>query len=262
MEFRHCRILAIFNVSMAIMNVLIQFIPFSTPMTDSTSHIATPGSTDCNTELSLPKWVTGTPQDFATEMRIGSAGLTDKTNGGHLFQFLYQPNLSRLVKQTLADPDKPVKRIRMMEFGLGCAPGGGMIGNTPGGSTLGWRHLFDQVTDIVFELHIFEYDKECALKWQKAHPYTVDGLHTGDASSEEDLLRAYNDAGGMPFDIMIDDASHINWHQIKTLDFMLPKIAMGGFYVVEDIPSACRDYTVSGYHSFAAYILHSILFQI
>jgi len=32
-----------------------------------------------------------------------------------------------------------------------------------------------------------------------------------------------------------DDASHINWHQIKTLDIMLSKVAEGGFYVVEDI---------------------------
>lgn len=129
-----------------------------------------------------------------------------------------------------------------MEFGLGCSPSGGMIRNTPGGSALAWRHLFNQVNDITFELHVFEFDKECALKWQKDHPYTADGVHTGDSSSEKDLLKAYTDAGGIPFDVMIDDASHINWHQIKTMDYMLPKITEGGFYVVEDTPSACRDW--------------------
>lgn len=51
------------------------------------------------------------------------------------------------------------------------SPGGGMISNTPGGSALGWRHLFNQVDGIIFELHIFEYDEECALKWQKEHPH-------------------------------------------------------------------------------------------
>ena len=83
------------------------------------------------------------------------------------------------------------------------------------------------------------------IKMAEGTPTTVDGLHIGDASSEKDLLRAYNDAGGIPFDVMIDDASHINWHMIKTLDYMLPKVEIGGFYVVEDIPTACRDYKVS-----------------
>lgn len=245
---RYCRILAIFNVSMVLMMISIQYM--GSPI-DSTSRTSTYRALDVAADKidrnnkTLPKWVTGTPEDFAIEMHVGSTGLTDKTNNGHKFQWLYQPNLSRLIKQKLSDSTVPIKKIRLLEFGLGCAPGGGMIRNTPGGSALGWRHLFDQVSDIIFELHIFEYDKECALKWQKEHPHTVDGLHIGDASSEHDLLRAYNDAGGIPFDVMIDDASHINWHMIKTLDYMLPKIAIGGFYVVEDIPTACRDYKVS-----------------
>lgn len=246
-QYRHCRILAIFNVSMVLMMISIQYMdsPCSIIPIDNIS-LPQSSTTESNNNTSLPKWVTGVPQDFATEMLIGSTGLTDKTNNGHKFQWLYQPNLSRLIKQKLSNPDKSsVKKIRLLEFGLGCAPGGGMIRNTPGGSALGWRHLFNQVDGIIFELHIFEYDEECALKWQKEHPHTVDGLHIGDASSEKDLLRAYNDAGGIPFDVMIDDASHINWHMIKTLDYMLPKVEIGGFYVVEDIPTACRDYKVS-----------------
>ena len=60
-------------------------------------------------------------------------------------------------------------------------------------------------------------------------------LEFGDASSEEDLERAYKEARGTPFDVVIDNASHINWHQIRMLDFMLPHLAPDGLYFVEDI---------------------------
>mmetsp|Transcript_25317 Transcript_25317/g.60188 ORF Transcript_25317/g.60188 Transcript_25317/m.60188 type:complete len:378 (+) Transcript_25317:343-1476(+) len=188
----------------------------------------------------LPTWVTrGTPNDFAIEMRKGSGGLTDKVDRVHLFQFLYQPNFARMAMAKLLSK---LPKIRLLEFGLGCAPGGGMIRGTPGGSALGWKHLFDQVPGLEFELHIFEYDKDCAEKWEKANPNIAKMVHIGDASSEEDLKRAYDDAGGTMFDVIIDDASNINWHQIKTLDEMLPRLATNGFYIVEDIISSCTDW--------------------
>ncbi|KAL7554275.1 hypothetical protein ACHAWF_017719 [Thalassiosira exigua] len=198
---------------------------------------------------SLPKWVTGTPEDFAFEMTKGSRGLTDKVDERHLFQYIYQPNLARLIRKKL-DAAKSLShspltaakpKIRMLEFGLGCAPGGGMIRGSPGGSAFGWRHLFDQVEGIDFELYIFELDRDCMLKWHNANPNIAE-IHIGDATSEKDLMRAFEKSGGIPFDVIIDDASHINWHQIKTLDFMLPKVALGGLYMVEDIQSSCRDW--------------------
>lgn len=155
----------------------------------------------------LPTWITGTPNDFAIEMRKGSGGLTDKVDRGHLFQFLYQPNFARMVRAKLLSNSR---KIRLLEFGLGCAPGGGMIRNTPGGSALGWKHLFDQVPGLEFELHIFEYDKNCAEKWDKENPNIAKMVHIGDASSEDDLKRAYDDAGGELFDVIIDDASHVS----------------------------------------------------
>lgn len=189
----------------------------------------------------LPKWVTGHQQDFAVEMIKGSGGLTDKVNHRHLFQYIYQPSLSRLVREKLSSSD-PVKTIRLLEFGLGCHPSGGMINGKPGGSAFGWRHLFGPIGDVAFELYIFEFDEACAKKWLAENPHTVDKLLIGDASSEADLQRAYDEAGGKPFDVVIDDASHINWHQIKTLDVMLPRVAAGGFYVVEDIQGSCHGY--------------------
>lgn len=187
---------------------------------------------------SLPKWITGTPWDFGSQMIMGSKGLTDKVDRRHLFQYIYQPNLVRLIRQKLSSSSSSNK-VRMLEIGLGCSPEGGMIHGTPGGSALGWRHLFDQIEGLDFEMHVFEFDKECILKWDKENPNIASKVHVGDASSDEDLSRAYQESGGEPFDVIIDDASHINWHQIKTLDFMLSKVAQDGFYVVEDIGSSC-----------------------
>lgn len=193
-------------------------------------------------ETSLPKWVVGGPQYFAREMKIGSRGLTDKVNFRHLFQYIYQPSLARLVQEKL---DTPSPKLRLMEIGLGCAPSGGMISGRPGGSAFGWRHLFNQIPDLEFELHIFEFDENCLTKWHNENPWVANKVYAGDASSEKDLDRAYAESGGEPFDVIIDDASHINWHQIKTLDIMLPRVAVGGIFVMEDIQSACHGWTAN-----------------
>jgi len=190
----------------------------------------------------LPKWVTGTPHDFALEMKKGSKGLTDKVNHRHLFQYIYQPNLARLVVDKMSSSSR---KIRMLEIGFGCAPSGGMIGGQPGGSAFGWRYLFDQVVDIEFELYVFELDEKCVTNWYERNPAIAKQVFAGDASSGEDLNRAYEEFGGSPFDVIIDDASHINWHQIKTLDTMLPRVDVGSFFVMEDIQSACHGWTVS-----------------
>lgn len=162
------------------------------------------------------------------------------------FQYAYQPYLAKMVKQKFTDHDcstntKP--KLKMLEIGLGCHKSGGMKRGTPGGSGLGWRHMFDSFKDhLDFELHIMEFDSACALKWGEKHKGTA-VIHTGDASSEVDLMRVVQESGGShDFDMIIDDASHINWHMIKTLEIMMPQVKMGGAYVVEDIFSSCRSW--------------------
>lgn len=149
-----------------------------------------------------------------------------------------------MVKQKLSKHDCSVKpKLKMLEIGLGCHKSGGMKRNTPGGSALGWRHMFHSLKDhLDFELHIMEFDSACALKWGAEHNETAI-IHTGDASSKDDLERVVNETGaGYDFDMIIDDASHINWHMIKTMEIMMPHVKLGGSYVVEDIFSSCRDW--------------------
>jgi hypothetical protein len=184
----------------------------------------------------LPPWVLDiTPETFKREMETGSAGLTDKTTMHH-YHHIYHRYLSTMTMRTCAH-DHP-KTIRMLEIGLGCSPGGGMILGQPGGSTRAWRHLFTS-SEFKLDLHVMEFDAECANKWAKQFE-GVAVVHTGDASVSTDLDRVVRESGGQPFDVIIDDASHLNEHQIKTFEAMIGHVKQGGVYIIEDIFSSCR----------------------
>ena len=41
-------------------------------------------------------------------------------------------------------------------------------------------------------------------------------------------------------DVIIDDASHINWHQIQAFELLFPCLRPGGVYIVEDVDSSYK----------------------
>jgi hypothetical protein len=197
----------------------------------------------------LPNWVNENPSYLAQEMMNASMGLTDKVDTvNHAYQYMYFSYMSSMVRERYCsgisngiDQTSRKPKIRMLEIGLGCSPLGGMIRGEPGGSALGWLHLFGSRKED-FQLHILELDEDCARKWESAHK-GIAIVHVGDASSEIDLHRLTKDASSngelSPFDIIIDDGSHINRHQIKTLEILISALRPGGFYVIEDIHSSC-----------------------
>ena len=68
---------------------------------------------------------------------------------------------------------------------------------------------------IKLQLYIMEFDGSCAQKWQAefgAHAARV-SVHIGDQNSNDELDRMYRDAGARPFDMIIDDGSHISVRQ-------------------------------------------------
>ena len=75
-----------------------------------------------------------------------------------------------------------------------------------------------------------EWDKACSKKWGMSHIPAVEQtrLHTGDQNSTLDLDRVLAESGGRPFDLIIDDGSHINEHMINTLRHMIPHVVPGG----------------------------------
>jgi hypothetical protein len=56
----------------------------------------------------------------------------------------------------------------------------------------------------------------------------------GDMSSREDLSQLFSFG---PFDIVIDDASHVSAHQQIALACLFPHVVPGGFYFIEDLHS-------------------------
>jgi hypothetical protein len=66
------------------------------------------------------------------------------------------------------------------------------------------------------------------------------GCHYADQGSRQSLLAAVAAAGGGPFDLIIDDGSHEDAHQIVTAETLMPLLAPGGAFVIEDIDIDCR----------------------
>jgi hypothetical protein len=247
----HCVVLLAFFFSTI---SLFQFATYIVPCSSLTpSEIS---MKEIRYECTLPVWINRNPAYMAVLMMNASMGLTDKVDTiHHEYQFLYFPYISSMIRDRYCDARNDGNsdtvnsssrrpKIRMLEIGLGCAPTGGMIRGQPGGSALAWRHIFGNKIDD-FELHVMEFDSSCAEKWAALNE-GIAIVHYGDASSEVDLKRVVaassRDGDPTPFDIIIDDASHINWHQIKTIETLIPSLRPGGFYVIEDIHSACLDW--------------------
>eukprot|EP00455_Lapot_gusevi_P012443 TRINITY_DN158_c0_g1_i4.p1 TRINITY_DN158_c0_g1~~TRINITY_DN158_c0_g1_i4.p1 ORF type:complete len:402 (+),score=129.49 TRINITY_DN158_c0_g1_i4:67-1272(+) len=155
---------------------------------------------------------------------IGEKTGTDKTNDGsgkndhHYYQRAYEYILEPL-------RDSPMK---LFEIGLGCDMAAG-----PGRSVDLWLEYFPNI-----ELHEMEYNAACVEKFKSKLPPKLH-IHTGDQSDIETLkkmLRAAKaTAKGRPFDVMIDDGSHVCEHQKKTMAFLLPYVRPGGYYIIEDL---------------------------
>jgi hypothetical protein len=244
-------ICAIFQPSPAVSTSSLRPTPPTTKECDCANEEKIPHTTTTTTTPSareaclerLPKWVrAGDASVMKEEFVIGSKGLTDKTqDGNHKYQHMYHRYLAQSALQSCLEEPVQKKKFRMLEIGLGCHPSGGMIHRTPGGSAFAWRHLFP-ADSFDLDLHIMEFDKQCATKWAADHP-TIAKVHTGDASNATDLDRVWQESGGAPFDFIVDDASHINEHQIKTFEHMITHVAAeGGVYVIEDIHSSCEEW--------------------
>lgn len=106
------------------------------------------------------------------------------------------------------------------------------IGVYEGSSAKVWREYFTQAD--IFMLDIF--DKEQLLKNVDVNFMKVD------AGSETDLEKVLDAIESKTqrreIDILVDDGSHFQHDQMKSLGFLYPFISKGGYYVIEDI---CRE---------------------
>lgn len=132
--------------------------------------------------------------------------ITDKTQHGHGYSKLYEQYFGRL-------RDDPIK---LLEIGLAA-----------GHSAQMWRKYF--TTGQIYVMDV-------TLDSNQYQPTNGLTLIQGDQTNIE-FLKYVNEQYG-PFDIIIDDASHIGEFSKITFDCLFPLLKSGGFYVVEDLQTS------------------------
>jgi hypothetical protein len=116
------------------------------------------------------------------------------------------------------------RRVKLLEIGIGGAKGayGSLIG---GSSLLAWKAFFPFGTIVGCDIR-----PKAELTTMRTRIYEID------QSSQDQLAALQRDEG--PFDIIIDDGSHMNVHQIFTFEHMLDTVIDGGLYIIEDVQTS------------------------
>ena len=115
--------------------------------------------------------------------------------------------------------------ITLLEIGIGTMIPGAhstMKGYMP--DLRAWRDFFAKS-----EIHGMDVAPDCMIAEDRILTHLCDS-----ASSES--CKAWIEANhDMSFDIIVDDGSHWDIHQIQTLKNLFPLVKPGGFYVIEDV---------------------------
>eukprot|EP01059_Diplonema_ambulator_P034295 TRINITY_DN7603_c0_g1_i1.p1 TRINITY_DN7603_c0_g1~~TRINITY_DN7603_c0_g1_i1.p1 ORF type:complete len:296 (+),score=69.39 TRINITY_DN7603_c0_g1_i1:74-961(+) len=123
-------------------------------------------------------------------------------------------------------------KLRILEIGLGCAG----LADVGLGIRL-WGEYFNSS-----HLDVLEIDRDCGERYLKSKhktAYEPAGgftLHYGD-QGDTAALQALAQAHG-PWDIIIDDGSHLVEHQIATFTTLFPHLTPGGKYSIEDLQTS------------------------
>ncbi|MGW2425656.1 hypothetical protein ACWC0C_41540 [Streptomyces sp. NPDC001709] len=145
-----------------------------------------------------------TPDLGALALRHGS----DKWGQTHWFTPHYERHFAPLRNSP----------VRLLEIGVG----GYGDSASGGGSLKMWRRYFHRGT--VFGLDLFD---KSALEGPRLE------ILRGDQNDPDALDALAREHG--PFDIVIDDGSHINEHVRTSFTALFPHVRPGGFYVIEDL---------------------------
>lgn len=135
---------------------------------------------------------------------------TDKWDS-HYYAQHYETHLSRFKNE----------EIKLLEIGVG-----GYDDPKKGGESLRmWKEYFSKA--LIFAIDIFD---KSALAEERISIYQGSQIDNGF------LQEVADDVG--PFDIIIDDGSHINSHVISSFKFLFKYLKEGGVYVAEDIQTS------------------------
>lgn len=117
------------------------------------------------------------------------------------------------------------------------------IGIYKGGSIPLWKSFLGAGSGLTF----VDIDPECA---QLAEPgIAIEIGNQADSAFMAEVARRHG-----PFDIVIDDGSHVSAHQIASFGALWPHIADGGLYIVEDTHCSYWPGFGGGYRNEASFI--------
>jgi cephalosporin hydroxylase len=95
------------------------------------------------------------------------------------------------------------------------------IGVKGGGSTVFWKQLYPAATVVGMDIKLRSWLSDDGVIYVE-----------GDQSDPAQLTKIANEHG--PFDLLIDDGSHMSDHQAISMRTLLGQVRPGGLYVVED----------------------------
>lgn len=97
------------------------------------------------------------------------------------------------------------------------------IGIAQGASLRMWKEYFP--TSLIYGI---DHSPGC-----KQYEEQRISVFIGDQSNKEFLLQTLKTTGDL--DIVIDDGSHVSYHQIASFEVLFPYVKKGGYYVIEDL---------------------------
>ena len=149
--------------------------------------------------------------------RLAKTYRTDKAIHDHSYTPLYVRHLP---------PRKAVRSL--LEIGIGGITSKWGYETSEGGASLRmWQDYFPAAQIVGLDLY------EKAVRGPRIH------VEQGSQDDPEVLCRVAERHG--PFDVIIDDGSHIGRHQIASFGRLFGALKPGGLYVIEDLETAYRD---------------------
>lgn len=147
-----------------------------------------------------------TPREFNAECRRYG---TDKGDPGHFFGNLYAPIINDL---------NCLPAVKVLEIGV-----------ATGGSLKLWHGILNSPTITAVDI-----DPLCA---EITIPECA--ILIGD-QADLDFLEKLHDNDG-PYNLVVDDGSHLSDHQVNTFSMLWPGVPDGGWYVIEDLQFHSED---------------------
>jgi len=173
----------------------------------------------CLCKLSFPATVPFSPE-LAKRLKYGQADIEHilKNSGSDKYQWHHY----EIWYKKWLEPYQRRRHLKLLE-----------IGARAGNSLLAWTKYFKR-PELILGLAYGDHTENVKANVEDYGHKSIQVMF-GDQSEEESLHKACQKG---PFDIIIDDGSHVPEHQIFSFHHLWKCLNMGGIYIVEDVETS------------------------